>query len=76
MTPIVEWLAGLAHPRLGFVSLAGAVGVVVGLALSLLGQGAGVPGSTGLRLAIAGGIVFLFGATGYLAFALFEAAER
>lgn len=73
----VVWLAGLNHPRLALISMGGAVLGIIGLALPLLAPlGDIVPVSTGLRLAIAGVILFLFGSTGYLAFAFFEMSDR
>lgn len=77
MSGPVDWLAGLAHPRLALLILVGAATVAVGGALALVGPPLGADaGTTAIRMAIAGAIVFLFGATGYLAFSLFEAAER
>lgn len=61
------WLADRAHPRLAALAL-------LGLAAALLGAllvAAGV-GPTGLRLAVVGFIACLVGASGYLAFAVFE----
>ena len=73
----VAWLSGVSHPRLALVSVLGAVLGIVGVTLFLLSPVGGPDvGTTGLRLAIAGAILLLFGSTGYLAFAFFERAEH
>ena len=66
-------LAGAAHPRLlALVVLGAAVGVVgTVLAVAGSGQGSGL-GDLGFRFAVAGYLVFLLGASGYLAFTVFE----
>lgn len=60
------WCARRTHPRLAaFVLLGTAVALVGGL-LSVVGL------TVGLRLAIIGALVFAFGASGYVAFGVFD----
>lgn len=63
------WFARQSHPRLAaLVLLGGAVGFV-GALLIFAGVGSG---TLGLRLAVLGALAFFFGASGYVAFAVFE----
>lgn len=70
---LADRLLASAHPRLGLLVIVGAVLALVGVGLALLGPSFG-PGTRrlGLRLAVLGGLVFLVGASGYVAFAVFE----
>lgn len=63
------WLAGQAHPRLAVLVIVGGVVGLVGAALAFVGGGLG---TAGLRLSVLGLLAFLFGASGYVAFAVFE----
>lgn len=68
-------LSGLPHPRLaGLAALGAAVGLV-GVGLFVLGPVAGT-GPLGRGLALVGALASLLGASGYVAFTLFERAER
>lgn len=67
---VVDRISRARHPRLLVLVLVGAVGVVAGAVL-LLADGAPRPDSLGVRLAVLGALVLLFGATGYLAFSIF-----
>lgn len=71
--PVVDRLARATHPRLLLLVLVGAGLVVVGLSLWLLAPTVGL-GDSGARIAILGALVFFLGASGYLAFAVFEHA--
>lgn len=67
------WLSRRAYPRLAVLVVLGAAVGLLGTALVLLGSGGdAVPGPLGLRLAVVGYLLFLFGATGYVAFAVFS----
>lgn len=61
-----------AHPRLLTLVVLGAAIGVLGTALSLAGPGPGELRGLGTRLAVVGYLVFLLGASGYVAFAVFE----
>lgn len=63
------WLAGQAHPRLAVLVIVGAGAGLVGAALALAGGGLG---TAGFRLGVLGLLAFLLGASGYVAFAVFE----
>jgi hypothetical protein len=66
-------LARTAHPRLLVLAAVGVAAVVLGGVLVLATSGpAGGPGTLGIRLAIVGALLFLLGASGYVAFAVFE----
>jgi len=66
-------LSGVAHPRLLVLVVAGAVVGVIGTVLLLAAPGPGAGAATlGLRLGIVGYLVCLLGASGYLAFTVFE----
>lgn len=73
LDPVADRLARAAHPRLLLLVLVGAGLVVVGLLLWLLAPTLGL-GDTGARIAILGALVFVLGASGYVAFAVFERA--
>lgn len=64
-------LGRFRHPRLVVLVVAGTLVGLVGTLLALLGPASGFA-SFGPRLAILGAIVLLFGASGMLAFAVFE----
>lgn len=64
------WLSRRSYPRLAVLVVLGAALGVVGTALVVTGRGGA--GSLGLRLAVVGYLVFLFGGSGYLAFSLFS----
>lgn len=66
-------LARRRHPRLATIALVGAVLAIAGLAGWLTAGPLGHPyGTDGLRAAFIGLLGFFFGASGYLAFAVFE----
>ena len=65
-------LTGAAHPRLLVLVVVGAAVGVVGTALVVAGSGGRGLDALGLRLAVVGYLAFLFGASGYLAFTVFE----
>lgn len=66
-------LAGAAHPRLLVLLVVGAAVGVVGTALAIAGSGAGDGLATlGFRMAVVGYLALLFGASGYLAFTVFD----
>lgn len=67
----IGWLSRFRHPRLVVLAV---VGALVGLAGSILVLADPAPGTEvlGLRLAVLGYLVFLLGASGYLAFAVFD----
>lgn len=65
--PLGDWFAARSAPRLLILVLLGALLVVAGAALALTGSG-----SLGPRVLILGGIVLLFGASGYVAIAVFS----
>ena len=68
-------LSRTAHPRLAVVVVLGAAVGVVGTAIAVAGTARGSATATaGVRLAIAGYLLFLLGASGYVAFAVFERA--
>lgn len=67
---VLEWFSRRSYPRLAALVVLGAAVGAVGTALLLAGSGAGR--TLGLRLAVVGYLVFLFGASGYLAFSLFS----
>lgn len=66
-------LARLRHPRLATIAIIGAVLAVAGAAGWLTAGPLGHPyGTDGLRAAFVGLLGFFLGASGYLAFAVFE----
>ena len=65
--PLGDWLAARRAPRLAIILVLGALVVVAGAVLALTGSG-----SLGTRLLILGAIVFFFGASGYVAIAVFS----
>lgn len=72
MTASDDWLDRLArrrHPRLAVLVLAGGAVGLTGAVLALAGIGLE---TLGLRLGVIGAIAFLLGASGYVAFAVFE----
>lgn len=73
MSPRPGPLRHVSHPRLTFLVVVGGATTLVGLAGSLsaspLGHGFG---TAGLRIAILGLLAFFLGATGYVAFRVFE----
>lgn len=72
MTTSDDWLGRLArrrHHRLAVLVLAGGAIGLTGAVLALAGIGLE---TFGLRLGAIGAIAFLFGASGYVAFAVFE----
>lgn len=72
MTASDDWLGRLArrrHPRLAVLVLSGGAVGLTGAGLALAGVGLE---TLGLRLGVIGGLAFLFGASGYVAFAVFE----
>ena len=68
---LVGRLSRFRHPRLVVLVAAGAVVGLVGSILVLVDP-ATVDNTLGLRLATLGYLAFLVGASGYLAFAVFE----
>ena len=68
---LVGRLSRFRHPRLVVLVAAGAVVGLVGSILVLVDP-ATVDNTLGLRLTTLGYLVFLVGASGYLAFAVFE----
>ena len=66
----VGWLSRRSYPRLAALVVVGAAVGLLGTALVATGRGGA--GSLGLRLAVLGYLVFLFGASGYVAFSLFS----
>lgn len=68
---LVGRLSRFRHPRLVVLVAVGAVVGLVGSILVLVDPATGDE-TLGLRLAILGYLAFLLGASGYLAFAVFE----
>lgn len=69
---VIEWFSRRAFPRLAALVT---VGVAVGLVGTVLLLTASGPSrALGFRIAVVGYLVFLFGATGYLAFSVFSRA--
>jgi len=72
---VLGWFSRRAFPRLAALVVLGAVVAIVGTVLLLVGSGDGGRAMLGFRLALVGYLVFLFGASGYLAFSLFERSQ-
>ena len=65
-------LARAAHPRLLVLVIVGTLVGVLGTALLLLAPDRGAQATLGRRLAVVGYLVFLIGASGYVAFLVFD----
>lgn len=66
-------VARSAHPRLLLLVLLGAAVGLLGTLLAVVGPSVGLPvGGPAARIAILGALVFLAGASGYLAFTVFD----
>lgn len=75
MGGVRDQFTGTAHPRLLVLLVVGVLIGFLGVILSLATPTGGDAGARGTRLAIVGTLVFLLGASGYLAFAAFERRE-
>lgn len=70
---VVGWFSRRSYPRLVALATVGAAVGAVGTVLLAVASGGGDGlRALGLRVAVFGYLVFLFGASGYAAFSLFE----
>lgn len=70
---LAEWPGRTAHPRLAVLVAVGALLAVAGFGVAVAGPTVGFdPGLLGLRIGIVGLFLLFLGASGWMAFAVFD----